>query len=100
MDTELNPLQQAVISALGVPTDWEPLSIDIVESIEEQLVEALAPIKDLFTPEDPLRVNKHHIATVHGCEKYHVLNRQAQFAWNINTVRGTIAHKGIELLLN
>jgi hypothetical protein len=45
-------------------------------------------------------VNKHHIATVHGCEKYHVLNRQAQFAWNINTVRGTIAHKGIELLLN
>ena len=100
MDTELNPLQQAVISALGVPADWEPLSIDIVESIEEQLVEALAPIKDLFTPEDPLRVNKHHIATVHGCEKYHVLNRQAQFAWNINTVRGTIAHKGIELLLN
>ena len=50
MDTELNPLQQAVISALGVPTDWEPLSIDIVESIEDQLIEALAPIKDLFTP--------------------------------------------------
>jgi hypothetical protein len=54
----------------------------------------------LFTPEEPLRINKHHIATVHGCEEYHVLNRQSQFAWNINTVRGTIAHKGIELLLN
>ena len=88
------------MDALGVPPDWEPLPADIVTSIEAQLAEALAPIKDLFTPEDPLRINKHHIATVHGCEKYHVLNRQSQFAWNINTVRGTMAHKAIELLIN
>ncbi|CAB4602387.1 unannotated protein [freshwater metagenome] len=100
MDTELNPLQKAVIEALGVPADWEPLPEDIVHSIESQLENELAPLKGLFTAEEPLRINKHHIATVHGCEKYHVLNRQSQFAWNINTVRGTIAHKGIELLLN
>jgi len=100
VDDELNPLQQAVIDALGVPSDWEPLPSHIVSDIEEQLAHELAPIQGLFTAENPLRVNKHHIATVHGCEKYHVLNRQSQFAWNINTVRGTIAHKGIELLLN
>jgi PD-(D/E)XK nuclease superfamily len=100
VDDELNPLQQAVIDALGVPTDWEPLPPHIITDIEEQLAHELAPIRGLFTAENPLRVNKHHIATVHGCEKYHVLNRQSQFAWNINTVRGTIAHKGIELLLN
>jgi hypothetical protein len=100
VDDELNPLQQAVINALGVPHDWEPLPSHIVEAIEEQLLDELTPIKGLFTSENPLRINKHHIATVHGCEKYHVLNRQSQFAWNINTVRGTIAHKGIELLLN
>ena len=100
VDDDLNPLQQAVIDALGVPSDWEPLPPHIVSDIEEQLAHELAPIKGLFTAENPLRVNKHHIATVHGCEKYHVLNRQSQFAWNINTVRGTIAHKGIELLLN
>jgi hypothetical protein len=100
VDDELNPLQQAVIDALGVPSDWEPLPPHIVSDIEEQLAHELAPIQGLFTAENPLRVNKHHIATVHGCEKYHVLNRQSQFAWNINTVRGTIAHKGIELLLN
>ena len=100
VDDELNPLQQAVIDALGVPSDWEPLPPHIVSDIEEQLAHELAPIQGLFTSENPLRVNKHHIATVHGCEKYHVLNRQSQFAWNINTVRGTIAHKGIELLLN
>jgi len=100
VDDDLNPLQQAVIDALGVPSDWEPLPPHIVSDIEEQLAHELAPIQGLFTAENPLRVNKHHIATVHGCEKYHVLNRQSQFAWNINTVRGTIAHKGIELLLN
>ena len=100
MDTELNPLQQAIIDALGVPSDWEPLPIEIISAIEDQLTTALASLEGKFTAEKPLRINKHYIATVHGCEKYHVLNRDEPFAWNINTVRGTIAHKGIELLLN
>jgi len=100
VDTELNPLQQAVLDALGIPEGWEPLPDSIVASIEAQLEEALAPLNGLFTADQPLRVNKHHIATVHGCEKYHMLQREAAFAWNINTVRGTIAHKAIELLLN
>lgn len=100
MESELNPLQLAVIDALGIAPEWEPLPPDIVVSLEEQLIEALQPISGLFTSESPLRINKHHLATVHGCEKYHMLQRQAPFAWNINTVRGTIAHKGIELMLN
>ena len=100
METDLNPLQQAVIDALGIPEGWEPLPDSVVIAVEQQLTEELAPIADLFTPDEPLRVNKHHLATVHGCEKYHMLNREQQFEWNINTVRGTIAHKGIELLLN
>lgn len=100
MDTELNPLQQQVIDALGVPTDWQPLPDDLVISVEEQLTEALAPLEGRFSADNPLRINKHHLSTVHGCETYHVLNRKSQFAWNLNTVRGTIAHKGIELLLN
>ena len=100
MDTELNPLQQAIIDALGVPSDWEPLPNEIISALEDQLTTALASLEGKFTAEKPLRINKHYIATVHGCEKYHVLNRDEPFAWNINTVRGTIAHKGIELLLN
>lgn len=100
MDNELNPLQLAVIDALGIAPDWEPLPAEVITSLEEQLIEALQPINGLFTAESPLRINKHHLATVHGCEKYHVLQREAPFAWNINTVRGTIAHKGIELMLN
>jgi hypothetical protein len=100
VDSELNPLQLAVIDALGIAPDWEPLPADVIASLEEQLSDALQPIADRFSPDSPLRINKHHLATVHGCEKYHMLQRQAPFAWNINTVRGTIAHKGIELLLN
>lgn len=100
VDTELNPLQQTILDDLGLPPEWEPLPSSVVTSIEEQLLEQLAPINGLFTAENPLRVNKHHLATVHGCEKYHMLQREAPFAWNINTVRGTIAHKAIELMLN
>lgn len=100
VDTELNPLQQEVIDALGVPPDWQPLPDGIVADVEAQLTEALAPLKGRFNPDNPLRINKHHLSTVHGCETFHVLNRKAPFSWNINTVRGTIAHKGIELLLN
>lgn len=100
VDTELNSLQQAVLDALGIPEGWEPLPDSVVTDIESQLEDALAPLNGLFTTDQPLRVNKHHIATVHGCEKYHMLQRESSFAWNINTVRGTIAHKAIELLLN
>lgn len=100
MDIELNPLQQTIIDSLGVPDNWEPLPDHIVTDIEQQLTVALAPLEGLFTAEKPLRINKHFIATVLGCEEYHVLNKQQAFAWNVNTVRGTIAHKSIELLLN
>lgn len=85
---------------MGIDPAWEPLPDSVITSVEEQLMTALAPLEGRFTAEAPLRVNKHHLTTVHGCEKHHVLQKQAPFAWNINTVRGTIAHKGIELLLN
>lgn len=100
MDAELNPLQQVILDELGLPPGWEPLPSSVVTSIEEQLLELLAPIEGRFTADNPLRVNKHQLATVHGCEKFHMLQREAPFAWNINTVRGTIAHKAIELMLN
>lgn len=100
VDTELNPLQQTILDELGLPPEWEPLPSSVITTIEEQLLEQLAPLDGLFTAENPLRVNKHHLVTIHGCEKYHMLQREAPFSWNINTVRGTIAHKAIELMLN
>lgn len=100
MDAELNPLQQHVLNAMGVPDGWAPMDQSVVADIEQQLETALEPVRGLFTADKPLRVNKHQITTVHGCEKHHMLQRESPFAWNINTVRGTMAHKGIELLIN
>ena len=100
MEAELNPLQQHVLDALGVPSGWAPMDSSVVADVEHQLETALEPIRGLFTADKPLRVNKHQITTVHGCEKHHRLQRESPFAWNINTVRGTMAHKAIELLIN
>jgi len=100
VENELNPLQQTILDALGVPAEWQPLPDDLVNSLETQLTDALTGIESMFSPDAPLRVNKHYLATVHGCEAHFMADREKPFSWNINTVRGTIAHKAIELLLN
>jgi len=99
-EPELNPLQIEVLDALGLPDDWQPLPADVVSTVEQHLQSALTDLKDTFQADNPLRVNKHYLSTVHGCESHHMAIRAAPFAWNINTVRGTIVHKAIELLLN
>lgn len=95
-----SPLQQAVFDELSIPQGWTPLPGEVVTSIETMLVEALSPLEGWFSGDEPLRVNKHHIATVHGCEAHHMAQRAQEFSWNLNTVRGTVVHKAIELLLN
>lgn len=99
-EEDLNPLQHEVLAALRIPEGWHPLDPSVVAQVEQLLVDALSPLKGRFTREAPLRINKHGLATVHGCEKHHVEQKKAPFAWSVNTVRGTIVHKAIELLLN
>ncbi len=96
----LNPLQQEVMNALKIPEDWVPLPAKIVTDIEEQLLDELADLSDWFTADQPLRVSKHLLSTIHGCEAHHVAQQAEPFSWNINTVRGTMVHKAVELLLN
>ena len=100
MTDSLNPLQQDIIDSLGIPSDWSPLPPSVISEAETQLIEALEPVAASFSRDDSLRVTKHMLATVHGCEAHFLESRRAPFAWNLNTVRGTIAHKGIELALN
>jgi hypothetical protein len=100
VDDDLSPLQQSIIESLGVPPDWEPLPASLVPDLEAMLLDELAPIADMFTPDEPLRVNKHFLGTVHGCETHFLANRDKPFAWTVPMVRGTVAHKAIELMIN
>lgn len=96
----LNPIQRNVFDALRVPDGWTPLPDTLVEQLETELVTGLASLDTIFTRDEPLRVTKRAMATIHGCEMHHVEDKKSVFAWSLPTVRGTVAHKAIELLLN
>lgn len=99
-EADLNPLQHEVLETLALPPAWQPLSPGVVAAAGEALEGALGVYAGWFDTASPLVVSKHHLATVHGCEAHHMAERSAPFAWNVNTVRGTVVHKAIELLLN
>ncbi len=98
--TELNPIQRDVFGALRVPDGWAPLPDDFVGQLEAELIDGLAALDTVFTRDEPLRVTKRAMSTIHGCETHHVEEKKSAFAWSLPTVRGTVAHKAIELLLN
>jgi hypothetical protein len=97
---DLNPIQRSVLDALRVPKGWVPLPDTLVEQLETELTSGLAALDTVFTRDEPLRVTKRAMATIHGCETHHVEEKKSAFAWSLPTVRGTVAHKAIELLLN
>ena len=89
-----------MFDALRVPEGWTPLPDTLVEQLETELTSGLAALDTVFTRDEPLRVTKRAMATIHGCETHHVEEKKSAFAWSLPTVRGTVAHKAIELLLN
>jgi hypothetical protein len=99
---ELNQAQQQVIALLGKgdgagAPSFEP---DIAEQLQVALDDALSPYAGELGDDDPLWVSKHALGTVHGCEAHHVASQAAPFEWSVPTVRGTVAHKAIELAVH
>jgi hypothetical protein len=64
----LNPMQQAVVDALGKPQGWEPLPNEIVVGIADQLTDSLADVAEQFSVDKPLWVSKGKLTAIHGCE--------------------------------
>ena len=96
VDTTLNPMQQAVVDALGKSPEWTPLPRDVVENVRGYLDEHLADIASRFSRDDSLWVSKQRLNTIHGCEAHHLATRDS-FEWTPLTARGTVLHKAVEL---
>lgn len=97
----LNPAQQEVLDLLGATPDERPSFAPTLRgTLRAELDDALADLADELDPGDPLRVNKHDLAMVHGCERRHLAEKSVPFEWNPAIARGSVAHKAIELSLH
>jgi hypothetical protein len=95
---ELNPAQQEVLDQLGSPRDqWPRFEVTLRHELRRELDDGVEALVDSIDPEDPLFVNKHLLAQVHGCERKFLAEEQAPFNWSVPLARGTVAHKAIEL---
>ena len=98
---EFTPAQQEVVDLLGCPPEDRPrfdptLRAELRNALETQLAD-LALDPDL--ERDPLWVGKFHLKEIHGCEaKFRA--EDGGFTPSAATVRGTVAHKAIELTVN
>jgi len=97
----LNPAQQAVLDELGSSADERPeFPDDLRHHLRAALETAVEPYLDDLPTDQDLYVNKHRLATVHGCEARFVAEQDEPFEWRVPTARGTVVHKAVELAVN
>jgi len=99
-EAELNPAQQELLDALGASPDERPrfdpaLRTQLRLKVEEGLDEVISE----HEPDGRLRVNKHRLAMIMGCERRFLAEADA-FSWSVPKARGSIAHKAIELSIH
>ncbi|MFZ9192284.1 MAG: PD-(D/E)XK nuclease family protein [Ilumatobacteraceae bacterium] len=95
-EPDYNPMQQAVLDALGKSPDWVPLPRSVVDTVRTRITDELADVAGRYTPDKALWVSKQKLNTVHGCEAQHMAARDT-FEWNPNIAKGTVLHKAVEL---
>lgn len=100
-DDDLTPAQREVLDQLGAARDERPVfAADLRSRLREELTASIADLAAEIDPADPLRVTKHSLTTVHGCELRHLAEVARPFEWSPPLARGTVAHKAIELSLH
>jgi hypothetical protein len=98
---ELNPAQQEVLDRLAAPLAERPrFDPALGKALRTKLEDGLAPLAAELDPAKPLRVDKHLLASVHACQAKWLAELGAPFEPSVPVVRGTVAHKAIELSLN
>jgi hypothetical protein len=95
----LTPAQARALALLRRPPDPPPPVGDLAERLRAELEEELAPLADAVGRERPVKLSKHVLAGLHGCESSWWASRN-DFRWSVQTARGTVTHKAIELSLH
>ncbi|CAN5726197.1 hypothetical protein BH20ACT2_BH20ACT2_08510 [soil metagenome] len=96
-----NPAQQEVLDLLGAAEAERPVfDVGLRGQLRAELEEAVAPAAGRLAPGDQLRVTKHALSQVHGCEARFLAEEDAPFEASVPMVRGTVAHKAVELSIH
>lgn len=98
---DLNPAQMRTLAELGAGTQDRPtfdadLATDLRSHLEDELSEVAATIHQ----DRPLRIDKHLLAGVHGCEVRFRSEEASPFELSIPVVRGSVVHKAVELAVH
>ena len=96
-EDHLTPAQRDVLALLGATPDQRPRFDEALRhELRHELEQALEPLVESLG-NDTLFVNKHALATVHGCEGRYLAEQAQPFAWSPPLARGVVAHKAVEL---
>lgn len=95
----LNPTQRETLDRLTTPRDtWPEYDGSLRRRLREHLESDLSEVAVGLSPERPMRVTKHALASIHGCEaRWRADDDDPAFEITPATVRGSVAHKAIEL---
>jgi CRISPR/Cas system-associated exonuclease Cas4 (RecB family) len=97
---ELSPVQQEVVEQIGaVRESWPEFPAELRYELRGELEKGTAEHVQLLGDDVSIWANKHAIASVHGCEKKFLADREFP-GWSVPLARGSVVHKAIELSIN
>ena len=97
---ELSPVQQEVLEQIGaVRESWPEFPAELRYELRGELEKGTAEHVQLLGDDVSIWANKHAIASVHGCEKKFLADREFP-GWSVQLARGSVVHKAIELSIN
>lgn len=100
MTDELSPAQQEVVDQIGARRDsWPEYPAELRYELRGELEKGVASHAELLGDNVSIWANKHAIASVHGCERKYLADREFP-GWSVPLARGTVVHKAIELSIN
>jgi hypothetical protein len=95
---ELTPAQQRTLTDLGTGGDDRPVfPSGLRERLRADLERGLVEVLGDLGPDEYLTLSKHLLSQVHGCEVRFLAELEEPFVASIPIVRGSVAHKAIEL---